>query len=82
LKKETFIKRIDGTAIGHLKWHSHYAADMTFKGYKGHPRDFVPPGADEHTRSIQYEDDEYNVVEVQGTVYVGILRSHLSCHHD
>jgi hypothetical protein len=55
---------------------------MTFKGYKGHPRDFVPPGADEHTRRIQYKDVEYNIVEVQGTVYVRISSSYLSCHHD
>ncbi|KAF8509194.1 hypothetical protein BU17DRAFT_99099 [Hysterangium stoloniferum] len=68
-KKETYIKKIDGTTIGHLKWHSHSAADMEFKGYKGHPRDFVPPGDDEHTRRIRYENDEYNVVEIEGTVY-------------
>ncbi|KAF8526503.1 hypothetical protein BU17DRAFT_62001 [Hysterangium stoloniferum] len=68
-KKETCIKKMDGTTIGHLKWHSHSAADMEFKGYKGHPRDFVPPGDDEHTRRIRYENDEYNVVEIEGTVY-------------
>ncbi|KAF8798402.1 hypothetical protein BYT27DRAFT_7203496 [Phlegmacium glaucopus] len=68
-KKETYIKKPDGTTVGHMKWHSHSAADMEFKGFKGHPRKFVPPGDDEHTRRISYQDSEYNIVEIQGTVY-------------
>jgi len=60
---------MDGTTIGHIKWHAHSAADMEFKGYKGHPRDYVPPGDDEHTRTIKFDGGEYNVVEIQGTVY-------------
>ncbi|KAF8519440.1 hypothetical protein JB92DRAFT_2002265 [Gautieria morchelliformis] len=71
-KKETFIRNHAGDVVGRIEWHTWASSRLDFLGYHGKVKEFIPRGQRKHTRVIQYDEVDYDVVEDResGTIRV------------